>query len=202
MYKTFLKRKFDIVVSFLLIILFSPLYILITLILFVTTTRKIFFIQKRPGLNETIFRLVKFKTMNDRRDQSGDLLSDNLRLTQVGRFLRNTSLDELPQLFNVLIGNMSLIGPRPLLVEYLDLYNEKQRKRHLVRPGITGWAQVNGRNAISWNEKFELDIWYIENLSFLIDIKIIFLTFNTIFLKKGVNADTSQTMPKFTGKND
>ena len=161
----------------------------------------IFFVQERPGLKGRIFKMIKFKTMTDERDKEGNLLPDEKRLTRMGRFVRSISLDELPQLFNVLKGDMSLIGPRPLLPQYLPLYSEKQAKRHDVRPGITGWAQVNGRNAISWQRKFEYDVWYVDHLSFVLDMKILFLTIKKVFIREGINSSTSATMELFTGNN-
>jgi lipopolysaccharide/colanic/teichoic acid biosynthesis glycosyltransferase len=200
MYKSFLKRVIDFLVSFVALVLLCPLLLVLTLFLTLANQGKPFFFQARPGKNGTLFKIIKFKTMNDKRDFSGNLLSDAQRLTKVGTFVRKTSLDELPQLLNVLKGNMSLIGPRPLLVEYLPLYNEEQRKRQLVKPGITGWAQVNGRNAISWKQKFEFDVWYVKNLSFLLDIKILLLTIKKVLLKEGVSSKTSATMEIFKGE--
>ena len=159
----------------------------------------IFFVQQRPGKNEKIFSILKFRTMNEKRTSSGLLLPDNERITRIGRFIRNTSIDELPQLFNVLIGNLSLIGPRPLLVKYLPLYNDYQKRRHEVRPGITGWAQVNGRNSISWEKKFEMDVWYVDNISLKVDLKIICLTFAKVFISEDVNQNENVTMTTFTG---
>ncbi len=167
--------------------------------LFFNNKGKVFFVQNRPGKNGEIFKIIKFKTMNDKKDAQGNLLSDADRLSVFGKIVRKTSLDEIPQLFNVLIGNMSLIGPRPLLPEYLPLYNSFQRKRHLVKPGITGWAQVNGRNAITWQKKFELDVWYVNHLSFWLDIKIIFLTIKKVFVSEGINAEGEATTIAFKG---
>src|SRR5699024_386460 len=161
----------------------------------------VLFKQRRPGLNNVIFSILKFRTMIDKRDNNGELLPDKERLTKVGIIIRKLSLDELPQLFNVLKGDMSFVGPRPLLVEYLPLYNERQAKRHNVKPGITGWAQVNGRNAITWKEKFELDVWYVENQSFLLDLKILFMTVLKVFKSEGINEDGQATMTKFTGND-
>ena len=160
-----------------------------------------FFLQERPGKNGKIFKVIKFKTMTDERDASGDLLPDEQRLTKVGKFVRSTSIDELPQLFNVLKGDMALIGPRPLLPQYLPLYSKEQARRHEVRPGITGWAQCHGRNAISWTKKFELDVWYVDHCSFLLDLKIIFLTIKKVLVKEGISSETSATMEPFTGNN-
>jgi lipopolysaccharide/colanic/teichoic acid biosynthesis glycosyltransferase len=179
----------------------SPVLVLISILLGFTNRGKILFTQKRPGKNEAIFEVIKFKTMTDKIDEMGHLLPDQERLTKLGVFLRKTSLDEIPQLFNVLKGDMSFVGPRPLLVEYLSLYNPEQRMRHFIKPGITGWAQVNGRNAISWNEKFELDIWYVKHKSFLLDLKILVLTFLKIVQTKDVNKKNTATTTKFKGNN-
>jgi lipopolysaccharide/colanic/teichoic acid biosynthesis glycosyltransferase len=161
----------------------------------------VFFTQPRPGKNEVIFKLVKFKTMNEKRDLAGNLLPDGERMTSIGKFIRKTSLDELPQLWNVLKGDMSIVGPRPLLVEYLPLYNEHQKRRHEVKPGITGWAQVNGRNAISWHEKFDLDVWYVDHCSFGLDMKILWLTILKVFKREGINQAGQATVEKFNGHN-
>jgi len=199
MYKYFFKVLIDIIASLLGFIILSPIFVIVILLLLIFNDGNVFFFQRRPGLNGKIFKVIKFKTMNDKRDKSGELLPDAVRLTPLGKFIRKTSLDEIPQLLNIIKGDMSLVGPRPLLVEYLPLYNDAQKKRHDVRPGITGWAQVNGRNAISWKQKFEYDIWYIENMSFMLDIKILFLTVGKIFKSEGINSSTSATMEKFTG---
>ena len=199
MYKSFIKRLFDLVVASVGFVLLSPVFILVSLFLLVANRGHIFFVQKRPGENEVIFKLIKFKTMNDKKDINGFLLSDEKRLTRIGKFVRKTSLDEIPQLINVIKGDMSLIGPRPLLIEYLQLYNDIQKRRHLVKPGITGWAQVNGRNAISWERKFELDVWYVDNVSFKIDLKILFLTVKKVVKSEDISSDTSVTMEKFKG---
>ena len=176
MYKSFFKRFFDIVLSLLGLLIISPIFLLIWLFLAIANKGAgAFFIQERPGKDERIFKVIKFKTMTDEKDASGNLLPDAQRLTKIGKFVRSTSLDEIPQLLNVIKGDMSLIGPRPLLVQYLPLYNDTQRRRHEVRPGITGWAQCHGRNAISWTEKFQLDVWYVDHFSIMIDLKIIFL---------------------------
>lgn len=202
MYCRFLKRLFDFFISFLVLILISPLLLIVTAALyFINKGAGVFFCQERPGKNGKIFKVIKFKTMTDERDPDGNLLPDEKRLTKVGRFVRSTSIDELPQLINVLKGDMSLIGPRPLLVQYLPLYNSEQARRHEVRPGITGWAQVNGRNAISWSKKFELDVWYVDHCSFFIDLKVVFLTIKKVFLREGISSETSATMEGFTGNN-
>lgn len=198
-YRNYFKRFLDLIVSLVAFSLLLPLFIIVTALLYVANQGKPFFVQQRPGKDGRIFRLVKFKTMNDRKDAAGNLLSDAERLTAVGRFIRKTSLDEIPQLINVIKGEMSLIGPRPLLVEYLPLYNNTQKRRHEVRPGITGWAQVNGRNAIGWKEKFELDVWYVDNMSFLLDCKIIIFTLMKVVKSEGVNQQGHVTMTKFEG---
>lgn len=199
MYKHFFKRIFDIVLGIIGLTLLSPIFIIVLILLTVNNNGKPFFFQKRPGKDENIFKVIKFKTMNDRKDIDGELLSDSDRLTNVGAFIRRTSLDEIPQLINVLKGEMSLIGPRPLLPEYLPLYNQEQKKRHNVKPGITGWAQINGRNAISWEKKFEYDIWYVDKISFLLDVKIFFGTFLKVFKSEGINTENQATTIKFTG---
>ena len=196
------KRPIDFTIALLALITLSPLLIVVTVALFVANKGQPFFFQQRPGLNEAIFRIIKFKTMNDEKDAEGQLLPDAERITKVGNFVRQTSLDELPQLINVLKGDMSLIGPRPLLPQYLPLYNEVQKRRHNVRPGITGWAQVNGRNAISWAEKFEHDVYYVDNISFKLDLKILFMTIQKVFAREGISSDTSVTMERFTGNNN
>lgn len=201
MYKNFIKRILDFSVSLVGIVLLSPLIIVVWAALFIANQGKPLFFQERPGKGEKIFNIIKFKTMNDRRDAEGNLLPDAVRLTKVGAIVRKTSLDELPQLFNVLKGDMSLIGPRPLRTFYLPLYSEIQKRRHEVRPGITGWAQVNGRNTISWTEKFRYDVYYVDNLSFTLDLKILFLTFSKVFRAKDINASKEITMERFNGKN-
>lgn len=201
MYRNGLKRFLDIVVSLILVSLLSPLFLLITILLFFANQGKPFFFQDRPGFLEKRIQIIKFKSMNDKRNENGQLLPDNLRLTAVGKVVRQTSLDELPQLFNVIKGDMSLIGPRPLLFKYLPLYSSEQRKRHLVRPGITGLAQVNGRNTISWKRKFEYDIYYADNISFLLDIKIFWLTIKKILVRDGVNQSEDRPMMPFNGTN-
>ncbi|EAL0214348.1 undecaprenyl phosphate N,N'-diacetylbacillosamine 1-phosphate transferase [Campylobacter coli] len=200
MYEKVFKRIFDFILALVLLVLFSPV-ILITALLLKITQGSVIFTQNRPGLNEKIFKIYKFKTMSDERDEKGELLSDELRLKVFGKIVRSLSLDELLQLFNVLKGDMSFVGPRPLLVEYLPLYNEEQKLRHKVRPGITGWAQVNGRNAISWQKKFELDVYYVKNISFLLDLKIMFLTALKVLKRSGVSKEGHVTTEKFNGKN-
>lgn len=202
MYKVCFKRLLDLLFVLLVLFVSSPLLLIVSVWLFFANEKNgIFFVQERPGLKGRIFKMIKFKTMTDERDKEGNLLPDEKRLTRMGRFIRSISLDELPQLFNVLKGDMSLIGPRPLLPQYLPLYSEKQAKRHDVRPGITGWAQVNGRNAISWQRKFEYDVWYVDHLSFVLDMKILFLTIKKVFIREGINSSTSATMELFTGNN-
>jgi lipopolysaccharide/colanic/teichoic acid biosynthesis glycosyltransferase len=181
-------------------IILLPVFIVVILSLLITNNGKPFFFQLRPGLHGKVFKMIKFKTMNDKKDNGGNLLPDSKRLTRMGKFIRKTSLDEIPQLLNVIKGDMSLIGPRPLLVEYLPLYNNYQKRRHEVKPGITGWAQVNGRNAISWEMKFEYDVWYVDHLSFLLDIKIFFLTIKKVFKSEGINQNGYATMPLFKGE--
>ena len=202
MYSFFLKRLIDFIVVFGVLVIILPILLIMTLWLhFANRGAGAFFTQERPGQYGKIFKVIKFKTMTDERDENGDLLPDEKRLTKIGKFIRSTSVDELPQLFNVLKGDMSLIGPRPLLPQYLPLYSQEQARRHEVRPGITGWAQVNGRNAISWTKKFELDVWYVDHCSFLLDLKIIFLTVKKVFVREGISSDTSVTMEPFTGNN-
>ncbi len=202
MYKIYFKRVIDFILVFCVLAVIWPILFLITLWLyFANKGTGAFFFQERPGKNGKIFRVIKFKTMTDERDVNGNLLPDADRLTNVGRFVRSTSIDELPQLINVLKGDMALIGPRPLLVQYLPLYNKEQARRHDVRPGITGWAQVNGRNAISWTKKFELDVWYVDHCSFLLDVKIIFLTIKKVFVREGISQEGQATMEFFTGNN-
>ena len=192
----------DFIIVFCVLAVIWPILLFVMLWLhFANKGTGIFFTQERPGKNGKIFKVIKFKTMTDKRDANGKLFSDAERLTKVGRFVRSTSVDELPQLFNVLKGDMALVGPRPLLPQYLSLYSKEQARRHEVRPGITGWAQVNGRNAISWNKKFALDVWYVDHCSFLLDLKIIFLTIKKVFVREGISSDTSVTMEPFTGNN-
>jgi len=199
MYKNFFKRIIDVLFSFLGLIVLSPVFIFVFVCLIIANSGKPFFFQARPGLNGKIFKIIKFKTMTDKRDSNGDLLPDSERLTIIGSFVRKTSLDEIPQLINVLKGDMSLIGPRPLLVQYLPLYNSKQARRHEVRPGITGWAQINGRNAISWDEKFNLDVWYVDNMKFSLDFKIFLLTIKKVFKRDGISQEGQATMEVFKG---
>ena len=194
-----IKILFDKSLALLLIMLFSPIYIIVSLLILAKMGNPIFFRQRRPGLHEKIFSIYKFRTMTNEKNDHGELLSDELRLAGIGKFIRSTSLDELPQLFNVLKGEMSFIGPRPLLIEYLPLYSKKQKRRHNVKPGITGWAQVNGRNAISWEQKFEYDVWYVENQSLWLDIKILWMTFLKVVKRSDISSDTTVTMEKFDG---
>ncbi len=200
MYKNFTKRILDFLTASVGLILIFPVFLAVFTGLLFANRGKPFFLQKRPGKNGKIFTIIKFKTMNDRRGKDGNLLSDAERLTPVGKFARKTSLDEIPQLFNVLSGDMSLVGPRPLLPDYLHLYNDFQKRRHEVKPGITGWAQVNGRNAISWQQKFEYDVWYVDNLSFLVDLKILLKTAQKVFKSDGINAANAATIEPFNGK--
>lgn len=201
MYVVFFKRFTDLLFSLIILMLLSPLLLLLAILLSCSYRGTPFFIQTRPGHNEKPIRVIKFKTMNDNKDVNGILLPNHLRITGLGRILRQLSLDELPQLVNVLIGDMSLIGPRPLLFKYIPLYSDEQKKRHLVRPGITGWAQVNGRNTISWTKKFEYDVWYVENVSFLLDLRIYWYTVLKALKAEGINAGENVTMPPFDGKN-
>lgn len=201
MYRHFFKRLFDFFIALVGLIILSPIFIVVTIGLYIANDGKPFFFQARPGLNERIFKIIKFKTMNDRKDANGNLLSDAERLTPIGSFVRKTSLDEIPQLINVLKGDMAIIGPRPLLIQYLPLYDDRQRRRHEVRPGITGWAQVNGRNAISWEKKFELDVWYVDHVSFLTDLNVFFTTFKKVFKREGISADGHVTIEPFNGNN-
>lgn len=194
-----MKRTLDFLVSFLLLVILSPLYLLLSLLVWLFLGWPVIFTQARPGLHGKLFRLYKFRSMRDLRDAQGHLLPDEQRLTRFGRFLRSSSLDELPELFNVLKGEMSLVGPRPLLVQYLERYTPEQARRHEVRPGITGWAQVNGRNAITWEEKFALDVWYVDHRSFWLDIKILLMTLGKVFKREGISAAGSATAPEFMG---
>lgn len=200
MYRNFLKRLLDISVSLLGIVILSPVFLFLWILVRVKLGSPALFTQERPGKNEKIFKMYKFRSMTDARDENGNLLPDEVRLTRFGKKLRATSLDELPELWNVLKGDMSLVGPRPLLVQYLTLYDETQKRRHEVRPGITGYAQVKGRNSISWEQKFEMDVYYVEHISFWMDCKILFMTVSTVFKRKGINSQTSATMEAFTGK--
>jgi lipopolysaccharide/colanic/teichoic acid biosynthesis glycosyltransferase len=199
MYKVYFKPLLDCVVSLLGIVVLSPIFLVTLISLFISNNGKVFFVQNRPGKNEKIFKIIKFRTMNNKKDAHGNLLPDAERLTYLGKIVRKTSLDEIPQLINVLKGDMNLIGPRPLLPEYLSLYNERQKKRHTVKPGITGWAQINGRNAVEWNKKFEFDVWYIENLSFILDLQILFLTLKKVVKLEGINREGVATNISFTG---
>lgn len=202
MYKCFFKRFLDFIIVLIALLIIWPFLLLITIWLhFANKGAGAFFFQERPGKNGRIFKVTKFKTMTDERDANGNLLPDAGRLTKVGRFVRSTSIDELPQLINVLKGDMALIGPRPLLPQYLPLYSKEQARRHEVRPGITGWAQVHGRNAISWTKKFELDVWYVDHCSFWLDIKIIFLTIKKVFIREGISQKGQATMEMFNGSN-
>lgn len=196
-----MKRLFDFTISFIMIICLSSILLLTWFLVYLKLGSPAIFKQPRPGLNGKVFHVYKFRTMTDERDEKGELLPDAVRLTSFGKLLRKLSLDELPQLWNVLKGDMSFVGPRPLLVEYLPLYNERQARRHDVRPGITGWAQVNGRNAISWEQKFEYDVWYVENHSFWLDIKILLLTVKKVFVSEGISQDGQATMTKFEGSD-
>lgn len=202
MYKHFLKRVIDFILALCALAILWPVLLVVAFWLyFANKGAGIFFLQERPGKDGKVFKIIKFKTMTDERDEEGNLLPDAKRLTKVGRFVRSASLDELPQLVNILKGDMALIGPRPLLVQYLPLYSQEQSRRHNVRPGITGWAQVNGRNAISWTKKFELDVWYVEHCSFWLDLKIIYLTMMKVLKREGVSSANHVTMEFFTGNN-
>ncbi|MBY5005159.1 sugar transferase [Streptococcus suis] len=202
MYERYLKRTLDVVLSFLALIVLSPVILIVAILVRLKLGTPIFFTQERPGKDEKIFKMYKFRTMTDEQDANGQLLPDSVRLTSFGKFLRSTSLDELPELWNILKGDMSLVGPRPLLVEYLPLYNAEQKKRHNVRPGLTGLAQVNGRNAISWQKKFEYDVGYVEQLTFALDCKILVQTVMKVFKREGISSNTSETMEKFDGNDN
>ena len=203
MYKHFFKRLFDFIISLIALVIISPLLLAVTIWLhFANKGAGAFFLQERPGKNAKIFKVIKFKTMTDERDQNGNLLPDEKRLTKVGRFVRSTSIDELPQLINVLKGDMALIGPRPLLVEYLPLYSKEQARRHEVRPGISGWAQCHGRNAISWTDKFKLDVWYVDHVSLMTDLKVILITIKKVFFRDGISQEGQATMEAFKGNDD
>ena len=199
MYRNYLKRLMDFTLGVIGTIGAMPILIPTGILLAIANRGTPFFIQKRPGKNGKIFTIVKFKTMNDRKDAEGNLLPDHIRLTKIGKIVRKTSIDEIPQLWNVLKGDMSLVGPRPLLPEYLKLYNDFQKRRHEVRPGITGWAQVNGRNAVSWQQKFEYDVWYVDNLSFWLDVKILIKTIKKVIISEGIAAEGSSTVERFKG---
>ncbi|MBT8273896.1 MAG: sugar transferase [Bacteroidia bacterium] len=199
MYSSILKRLIDFIAAIILFIISLPVFVIVMFLLLISNKGKAFFLQGRPGKKEKIFKIIKFKTMNDNKDDHGQLLPPTQRLTKTGIFVRKYSLDEIPQLLNVIKGDMSLIGPRPLLVRYLPLYNDFQKQRHLIRPGITGWAQVNGRNAISWERKFELDVWYVKNMSFLIDLKILIMTIKKVFKNDGIYSVDNDIMPDFEG---
>lgn len=202
MYKHFFKRFFDFWIALIALIVLSPILLVVTIWLhFANKGAGAFFFQERPGKNAKIFKVIKFKTMTDERDAAGNMLPDAQRLTKVGRFVRSTSIDELPQLINVLKGDMALIGPRPLLVQYLPLYSPEQARRHEVRPGITGWAQCNGRNAISWTKKFELDVWYVDNISLKTDLRVLFTTIKKVIQRADINSETAATMEVFNGDN-
>lgn len=202
MYRNYFKPFADRLLSFLGIIVLSPVLIGVSIILFFTNRGKVFFLQERPGKNGNIFKIIKFRTMNDARDLQGNLLSDEMRTTTMGRIIRNYSIDELPQLFNVLFGDMSLVGPRPLLPEYLEIYTPRQHKRHLVKPGITGWAQINGRNAVEWDKKLEFDVWYVENINMILDLQIFFLTFIKVFKIENVHGNGVAHTPNIVLENN
>lgn len=201
MYKLFFKRLLDIILSMTGFIVLLPVFIIVSIALAIANQGAIFFLQKRPGKNEKIFGIIKFKSMNDKKDANGNLLSNAERLTKAGKFIRKTSIDEIPQLLNVIKGDMSLVGPRPLKIDYLKIYSEEQNKRHLVKPGVTGWAQVNGRNAISHTKKFELDVWYVNNMSFMLDLKILYLTVLKVIKKDGVGEKGIEINAPFDGTN-
>jgi undecaprenyl phosphate N,N'-diacetylbacillosamine 1-phosphate transferase len=199
-YRKFIKRPMDIIISIAAIIIFSPIFLIVTILVRVKLGSPVMFKQQRPGMNEKIFMMYKFRTMTDERDENGELLSDSVRLTKFGKFLRSTSLDELPEFLNILRGDMSIIGPRPLLVQYLPLYNKHQKRRHEIRPGLSGLAQVSGRNTISWEDKFNLDVSYVDSISFTNDIKIILLTLKKVIVREGINSENTATMEPFKGK--
>ncbi len=200
-YIVFIKPFFDFIISLVALLILSPLLLIASILLLLANKGNPFFVQKRPGKKGKIFNIVKFKTMTDEKDSIGNLLPDSQRLTSIGKFIRKTSLDEIPQLWNVLIGDMSIIGPRPLLPQYLPIYTPHQYKRHELKPGITGWAQVNGRNAISWTQKFEYDVWYVQNVSFLLDMEILFKTVQKVLVSEGINAENMATTEPFNGHN-
>ncbi|MCL5127866.1 MULTISPECIES: sugar transferase [unclassified Algibacter] len=197
-----IKRFLDFIIAFTALLLLSPVFFVVFICLMISNGGKAFFYQERPGKNEKVFKIIKFKTMNDKKDANGEFLAFDKRVTKIGSFIRKYSLDEIPQLINVLKGDMSLVGPRPLLTDYLPLYNEEQKKRHNVKPGITGWAQVKGRNSISWNQKFKYDVWYIENISFLLDLQILLLTAKRLVIPQGINNSDGLNMTTFTGGAD
>lgn len=200
-YELHLKRPMDIILSLAAIIVLAPVFLLVTILVRKKLGKPVLFTQERPGLNEKIFKMYKFRSMTDARGENDELLPDEVRLTKFGKFLRSTSLDELPELFNILKGDMSIVGPRPLLVKYLPLYNEEQKHRHDIRPGLTGLAQINGRNAISWEQKFKYDVEYTNNITFFLDLKIVFLTVKKVLFKEGISAKNVATMPGFNGNN-
>lgn len=202
MYRHFLKRVFDIIISFFALCVLWPVLLVVAILVRIKLGSPVLFSQERPGKDEKIFRMYKFRTMTDERDENGALLPDEVRLTSFGKFLRSTSLDELPELWAIFTGNMSFVGPRPLLVQYLPLYNEEQHRRHAVRPGLTGWAQVNGRNLVSWQERFRLDVEYVDKMSLWMDIKIMFLTVKTVLVREGISSETSATMEFFRGNEE
>lgn len=201
-YEKYIKRLMDMVLSGAALVVLSPVLLVTALLVRTKLGSPVIFCQERPGKDEKIFKLYKFRSMTDQRDENGELLPDEVRLTRFGRLLRSTSLDELPELWNILRGDMSIVGPRPLLVRYLPLYNREQHRRHDVRPGLTGWAQVNGRNAISWEEKFRLDVWYVEHLSFLLDLRVIFVTVKKVICREGISAENAATVVEFTGTKE
>lgn len=202
MYRLFIKRLLDFVLSLIALIVLSPVILIVAIFVKIKLGSPVLFKQERPGKNEKIFKMYKFRTMTNEKDEEGNLLTDDIRLTKFGKLLRSTSLDELPELFNILKGDMSIVGPRPLLVKYLPLYNEHQKHRHDVRPGFTGWAQCNGRNAISWEEKFDLDVYYTKHVSFLLDLRIIFKTIKIVLFREGISSETSVTMEEFRGSSN
>jgi len=202
MYRHFFKRVLDIVCALLALTVFSPLFLALMIVGAIEMKGNPFFTQERPGYKEKIFKLIKFRTMTNEKDENGNLLPDEVRLNKYGKFLRSTSLDELPEAINILIGDMSVIGPRPLLVKYLPRYSSKQHRRHDVKPGLSGWAQVNGRNAISWDDKFKMDVWYTDHVSFLLDVKIVFMTIGKFIKREGISSETSATMEEFMGSQE
>lgn len=201
-YEKYIKRLLDILCAAAALTVLSPVILVLAILVRIKLGSPVIFCQERPGRNEKIFKLYKFRSMTDQRDEAGNLLPDEVRLTKFGKRLRSTSLDELPELWNILKGDMSFVGPRPLLAKYLPLYNDEQKHRHDVRPGLTGWAQVHGRNAISWEEKFRLDVWYVQNLGFTTDIKVLFLTVKKVFCREGISSNTAETMEEFTGAKE